>query len=260
MERASFRVPSEPVRHSAIANQQRLAALRSTGLLDSPPEECFDRLTRMAAQAVNAAGAFISLVDAQQDFYKSFFGFLEPLATTRRLSGETFCHFTLLADGVLAISDSRAHPILRRVPTVESLDVIAYLGVPLVSPDGHGLGAFCVIDRRPREWTRDEVSTVLLLARAAMREVAARMPPRAGGEPARQTLESVGRSMHLSPREIEVMKRILAGQHQKQIAADLDLSAKTIATHRFRLLRKLQLQDNHELFRFAVRNGLVNWF
>lgn len=62
----------------------------------------------------------------------------------------------------------------------------------------------------------------------------------------------------LSPREREVMMMLLTGKRLKQIAADLDISVKTVTTHRARLLRKLQLDDNLGLYRFGVRNGLID--
>jgi two-component system, NarL family, invasion response regulator UvrY len=61
----------------------------------------------------------------------------------------------------------------------------------------------------------------------------------------------------LSPREREVMMMLLTGKRLKQIAADLEISVKTVTTHRARLLRKLQLEDNLGLYRFGVRNGLI---
>jgi len=61
----------------------------------------------------------------------------------------------------------------------------------------------------------------------------------------------------LSPREREVMGMILSGRRLKEIAATLDISVKTVTTHRSRLLRKLGIEDNLGLFRYGVRNGLI---
>lgn len=61
----------------------------------------------------------------------------------------------------------------------------------------------------------------------------------------------------LSPREREVMTRILDGQRLKEIAAHLDISVKTVTTHRSRLLRKLGVDDNLGLYRYGIRNGLI---
>ena len=64
--------------------------------------------------------------------------------------------------------------------------------------------------------------------------------------------------LRLSPREREVMGMILSGRRLKEIAATLDISVKTVTTHRSRLLRKLGIEDNLGLFRYGVRNGLIS--
>jgi GAF domain-containing protein len=238
-----------------VARETRLAALRVTQLLDSSSEEFFDRLTRMAAELIGAPAAFLSLVDEQRDFYKNVFRFGEPLASERQIEGVTFCHYALLAEGALVIDDAREHPIYRDVPTVQTLGVIAYLGVPLTL-DEQPLGAFCVIDREPRQWTDREIEIVTALARAANAEIAARV--RAKGT-ATATLEDVPDIQQLlSPREREILEGMLAGKRLKEIAFELDVSDKTVATHRFRLLRKLELRDNRELFLYAIRHRLID--
>ena len=62
----------------------------------------------------------------------------------------------------------------------------------------------------------------------------------------------------LSPRECEVMMLLLTGRRLKEIGALLNISVKTVTTHRARLLRKLRLEDNLGLYRYAVRNGLIS--
>lgn len=66
-----------------------------------------------------------------------------------------------------------------------------------------------------------------------------------------------GHHQRLSPREREVMNMILDGRRLKEIAATLDISVKTVTTHRSRLLRKLGLDDNLGLYRYGIRNGLI---
>jgi two-component system invasion response regulator UvrY len=67
-----------------------------------------------------------------------------------------------------------------------------------------------------------------------------------------------GKHHKLSPREREVMTMILSGRRLKEIAASLDISVKTVTTHRSRLLRKLGVEDNLGLYRYGVRNGLIS--
>jgi DNA-binding NarL/FixJ family response regulator len=66
-----------------------------------------------------------------------------------------------------------------------------------------------------------------------------------------------GLHLRLSPRERQVMDKLLRGHRLKQIAVDLDISVKTVTTHRARLLRKLRVEDNLGLYRYGIRNGLI---
>ena len=162
--------PSETDSLEAVLDPTRLAAVRATGLLDSAEEEAFDRLTRLAAKLTGAPVTFISLVDQGRDFYKSCFGFPEPLASERELTGTTFCHYALVSRGPLIIEDTLAHPIYRNVPTVHSLGVRAYLGIPL-SVNGAAIGSFCAIDFQPRTWSPLQVEVMEELAASTMREI-----------------------------------------------------------------------------------------
>ncbi len=154
-----------------MRDRNRLAAVLQTRLLDTPNEESFDRLTRLAAKLIGAPTTFISLVDEKRDFYKSCFGFGEPLSTTQQMEGRTFCHYSLVSAGPLLISDTMADPVFCDVPTVKSLGVRAYAGIPLVMENGHAIGSFCAIDFAPREWSALDVEVLTELAAAALREI-----------------------------------------------------------------------------------------
>ncbi|HET8798072.1 MAG TPA: GAF domain-containing protein [Thermoanaerobaculia bacterium] len=229
----------------------RVAAVRKTNLLEPTPEECLDQLTRLAAEKLGVHAAFLSVIDESTAFFKSCFGFGEPLRTTRRLDGETFCHHAIQSDNLLIIDDARADPRYANIPTVRSLGVVAYLGIPLHTADGQPLGAFALIDLKPHHWTDQDITTACLLARAALREIEPHFRP--APEPASPVLP------RLSRREREVMLRLVAGQRLKQIAHELNLSVQTIATHRRRLLRRLGLADNRALYRYALAQGLLDW-
>ena len=156
-----------------VANPLRLAAVHASGLLDSPAEDSFDSLTRLAARLLKVPGSFISIVDSGRDFYKSQVGFPAPLAQDRQTNGRTFCHYTLGGEEMLVIEDTHSDPVWRSVPTVESMGVRAYAGAPL-QLDGHTIGSFCVIDNQPRQWSADELETLRQLAMSAGRELSLR--------------------------------------------------------------------------------------
>jgi PAS domain S-box-containing protein len=162
-----------------IARPERLAAVRETGLLDTPAEPEFDRLTRLAAKLTGAPVTFVSLVSEDRDFYKSCFGFPEPLAAERQLTGTTFCHFALVSKGPLVIENAIDHPVYRDVPTVHTLGVRAYLGIPLVTRTGEAIGSFCAIDFKPRKWTPLDIEVMQELAESTLREIELRSALRA---------------------------------------------------------------------------------
>jgi len=166
-----------PSPDDAVRSESRLAAVRATGLLDSPAEPAFDRLTRLAVRLLRVPASFLSLVDEERDFYKAATGFGEPLASARELAGRTFCHYTVAGatpERPLVIPDTRADPAYRRVPTVDSLGVAAYLGVPIVV-EGEAIGSMCAIDLVPRRWTDEEVEILTELAASAQREITLRL-------------------------------------------------------------------------------------
>jgi signal transduction histidine kinase len=148
----------------------RLDAVRSSALLDSPPEESFDSLVQLATRLIKAPASFISIVDQQRDFYKAQSGFAAPLCDTRELSGTTFCHYTLGNDEPLVINDTHSDPAWKSVSTVETLGVRAYVGFPLQIND-QNIGSFCVIDTQPRIWKAEELEMIGQLAQSAAREL-----------------------------------------------------------------------------------------
>lgn len=125
----------------------------------------------MGAIALKVPATFISLVDEHRDFYLSNCGFGEPLASDRQLTGQTFCHFTIEREEPLVIPDTRADPLYRDVPTVESLGVAAYLGAPLTLLTGEVIGSFCAIDFSPRQWTPAEVRSAQDIASLVIAEI-----------------------------------------------------------------------------------------
>lgn len=190
-ESAADPLKSDEELQAILDDPERLRALHRTGLLDSAPEEPFDRLTRLAAKLLKVPAVFIALLDRDRDFYKSAVGFAEPLATRRQIEGRTFCHYTLGSTQPLVIGNALEDPAFRQVPTVESLGVRAYAGVPLITGDGHALGSFCAIDFVPRAWTAEDLEVLTELSQSAMNEIALREAMRVSEENLRLARDAV---------------------------------------------------------------------
>jgi two-component system cell cycle sensor histidine kinase/response regulator CckA len=158
--------------HSLLTRPDRLAALRRTALLDTPPEEGFDRLTRMAARLLGTPVSLISLVADDHQFFKSATGLPEPWAS-RRVNpiSFSFCGQVVATGEPLVLEDARRHPLLRHNPVIRELGWVAYAGVPLLTREGHTIGALCVIDRTPRLWSERDIVLLQDLAASVATEI-----------------------------------------------------------------------------------------
>ena len=141
-----------------IGEPERLTALARTELLDSPPSEPFDVLTRMAAELLGVPVALVSLVDVNRQFFKSQVGLPEPWATARETPlTHSFCQWVVAGHEELIVTDARKHPVLSHNRALHELGVIAYAGVPLSATSGDPIGSFCAIDTKPRPWSDDDL-------------------------------------------------------------------------------------------------------
>jgi PAS domain S-box-containing protein len=140
----------------------RLSALRSLEILDTPPEKELDELTGLAASICQAPVALISLVDAERQWFKSRVGW-SVTSTQRNIS---FCGHAILQSEPLIVPDASADPRFADSPLVCcDPKVRFYAGAPLITPEGHAIGALCVMDYRPRELTADQLQCLRTLSR-----------------------------------------------------------------------------------------------
>jgi two-component system, cell cycle sensor histidine kinase and response regulator CckA len=158
-----------------IDHALRLDSLRRTGLLDSPAEERFDRLTRLAAAGARAPVAVFSLLDGEREWIKSAVGLTEPLASARELPWTHSLARPVVESGtLLRLEDAGAEPAFRDHPGVVDLGVAAYLAVPVLSRDGLPVGAFAVMAFEPRRWAEEDRVLLEELAALAGAEIGRR--------------------------------------------------------------------------------------
>ncbi|WP_197444284.1 PAS domain S-box protein [Maioricimonas rarisocia] len=157
----------------SIADADRLAALCSLQMLDSPAEESFDRLTRLAARLLRSPVSVVTLIDADRQFFKSCVGLPEPWASERGSSLDlSFCRITVETAAPLIVEDARTDSRTCGHPAIEKMGVIAYAGFPVRGPSGHVLGTLCVVDVEPRNWTEDDIEVLRELAVSVESEIA----------------------------------------------------------------------------------------
>ncbi|MDD4928418.1 MAG: PAS domain S-box protein [Gallionella sp.] len=146
----------------------RIAALRALAILDTPPEERFDRLTRLAQHLFGVPVALVSLIDSQRQWFKSSQG-LEVSETPRNIS---FCGHAILDDRVFLIPDAALDPRFADNPLVSGVPHIRfYAGYPLTLRTGQRAGTLCVIDYQPREVSAEQLNMLRDLAQCVSEEL-----------------------------------------------------------------------------------------
>jgi serine/threonine protein kinase len=159
----------------ATDEEQRLATVRRYNILDTPPDDAFDRITHLACRLLGVPVALIGIVDADREWFKSRRGIdvqeidrdVALCATTVK-TGKPYC-------AVDVQEEERFHrnPIVQRDPSLH-----AFASVPLRTADGHSIGTLCVFDRRARTFTGQEIDDLEQLAAIAVRELDLRLASR----------------------------------------------------------------------------------
>ncbi len=148
----------------------RIGTLRSLDILDTAPEERFDRLTRLAKRMFSVPIALVSLIDTNRQWFKSCVG-LSVTETSREVS---FCGHAILSDDILLIPDAMLDERFHDNPlVVDDPRIRFYAGCPLKALDGSRLGTLCLIDVEPRVFGPDDLHLLRDLARMAEQELAA---------------------------------------------------------------------------------------
>jgi hypothetical protein len=157
---------------AAITDPNRLRSLYATGLLDSPPEAVYDRITRAAADALDAPHAALSLIDVDRQFFKSSVGIGGTSAQETQTPLErSVCQYAVANGAALILEDARVDPVFKNHPAVRDGTVVAYLGIPVIDHDGNAIGTLCVFDTKPRLWGTGHVQVLSDLAALAAERI-----------------------------------------------------------------------------------------
>jgi diguanylate cyclase (GGDEF)-like protein len=148
--------------------EQRLAALRDLRLLDTPPEERFDRITRLAARLFDVPIVLIGLMDGGREWFKSRLGWTAPEVPRE----SSFSSHTILGDETLVIPDTLKDPRFSRSPLVTGGPSIRfYAGCSISDAMGYRVGTLSILDRRPRRAEEVDVGALKDLAGMARDEL-----------------------------------------------------------------------------------------
>jgi len=202
------------------SEEARLRALTETGLLESPSEVAFDRLTTLVRRVLDVPVALVSLVAQDRQVFKSHQGLPEPWCSLAETPlSHSFCKHVVGQDAPLVVDDARTHALVRENPAIEDLDVVAYLGVPLRTPDGIPIGSLCAIDAEARTWTEHDREVLEALAETASTEIAVRhhLSKRTVAETALRSLnETLERQVEERTQRVQELSRALTLAEQRE--------------------------------------------
>jgi diguanylate cyclase (GGDEF)-like protein len=152
---------------------ERIAALRSYDILDTPPEKSFDDLTALASHACEAPIALISLVDSHRQWFKSKIGW-NINETARDVS---FCQHAIQQSEVFIVPDATKDERFASSPLVSADPKVRfYAAAPVFTSDGrHALGTICVLDRVARQLTPSQLEALKALGRQVQAQLELRL-------------------------------------------------------------------------------------
>lgn len=148
------------------SEEARLAALYGLKLLDTPPSESFDRITRMASQIFGLPVAAVSLTDRDRQWFKSRVG-VDHCSIPRHKAP---CARVAEAARPLVVEDLLADPCYA-TSILADAGTRFYAGAPLITTDGYGLGALCVLGTEPRRADPSELAALIDLAAMVMAQI-----------------------------------------------------------------------------------------
>jgi len=168
-------MPADQTFPLSLNERQRLVALERTGLVDTAPEEPFDRLTWLAATTLDAPVALLTLLTPTRHWFKSRFGYDLPEAPR----SSAFCNYTIMQRGVFSVEDLSADPRFATNPGVLGPRGFRfYAGAPVLDPEGFALGSLCIMDYKARSLSEQQSSVLRALAGVASDEIRLRMSDR----------------------------------------------------------------------------------
>ncbi|HVA28592.1 MAG TPA: response regulator, partial [Candidatus Baltobacteraceae bacterium] len=130
------------------------------------PEDAFDDITAIASYICQTPISLISLIDAERQWFKANVG-LNAAETSRDIA---FCDIAIQQPDILVVEDASKDPRFKNNPLVKGdPNIRFYAGAPLFTDDGHGLGSLCVIDRKPRKLSKDQLDALRRLANQVMK-------------------------------------------------------------------------------------------
>ncbi|WP_345949220.1 ATP-binding protein [Mucilaginibacter sp. PAMB04274] len=154
-------------------DEERVAALRRYRILDTPTEKAFDSIVELATEVFEVPMAFVSLVDADQVFFKAAVGMGNSRSGDR---GHCLCSLGVLNPQCTIIENALIDPVLVNNPLVHSdFGLRFYAGAPLTTHDGFAIGTVCLVDTQPRTFDEHHERMLQKMAKVTMQQIELRL-------------------------------------------------------------------------------------
>ena len=240
-------------------DQERVEALKRYKILDTPPEDAFDNVASLATQIFKVPISLVSLVDAEQVYFKANVG-MGKVRTMGR--GVSLCSLAVMQEGVTVFENARDEPCLLANPNVAGgFGLNFYAGAPITTFDGFRIGTLCIIDKTSRVFDENSRKIMESLARivmdeielrlAAIEEIAKQQDLNEETKAVNEELRSTNEELFTTKQEIETLNEVLAANIEEIVAANEEL--KQIQNRLF--VSNIELQESEELKNMAIEQA-----
>jgi adenylate cyclase len=145
---------------------ERLNALRTLDILDSPPETAYDEIAGLAAQICGCPVGYISFINDDRRWLKARYGLSPEITNAPR--GATVCSTTICGAEMFVVPDMTQDSRFDRIVVIGEPHCRFYCGVPLITDEGYALGTLCVLDFEPRRLTFEQTEALRRLSRQVL--------------------------------------------------------------------------------------------
>lgn len=206
---------------SPSQEEERIQTLRKYEILDTPPDGAFDRITRLAADLLDVPVAIVSLVDTDRIWFKSHHG----LGVKEIGRDPGLCASAILSDDFYLVEDARKDPRTLANPLVAGdFGLRFYAAIPLKMREGHNLGTFCVIDRKPRRMSARKQKILEDLAEMVITQMELRLEARTAVKQQYQILRTAAHDLK-NPLSIMPLLADMIIQHKENPEAIENMSS-----------------------------------
>ncbi|MEU4158167.1 SpoIIE family protein phosphatase [Actinoplanes sp. NPDC026670] len=203
---------------AVLADPPRLRSVRR--ITAGPvPDDAFNRVAMLVHKLIDAPMGAVCLVDEDRQVLAGQVGVPEPLASAREMPlAHSFSRHVVMSGEMQVVPDVRDDPRMSDNPMIDEIGAIAYVGAPIVDPDGLIVGALCAIDQEPRAWTPSEIALIGELAEVCSSEVCLRIA-RATAEEAHEAAEEARRAAESAHHQLELLAELT-----ESLAATMDVA------------------------------------